>query len=199
MSISTNYHNGVPCYIISGVSSYTLPACEVSEPMYVRNEGTDILTLNPQSNQTIDSSASLSISPNDSVLINPVGTNWVTILNQTDTLSINQIGYTSGSGGSVTQTGTINSAVTLNKPCGKITLVSHDFSNNDIQQFTLNNSFIGIDDVVAVTFRSGDAKLYTETVVTTNGSCNITVGDAHNQSTGSIVVVLNFAIIKGDS
>ena len=167
--------------------------------MYVRNEGTDILTLNPQSNQTIDSSASLSISPNDSVLINPVGTNWVTILNQTDTLSINQIGYTSGSGGSVTQTGTINSAVTLNKPCGKITLVSHDFSNNDIQQFTLNNSFIGIDDVVSVTFRSGDAKLYTETVVTTNGSCNITVGDAHNQSTGSIVVVLNFAIIKGDS
>lgn len=199
MSVSTNYHNGVPCYIISGVSSYTLPACEVSEPMYVRNEGTDILTLNPQSNQTIDSSASLSISPNDSVLINPVGTNWVTILNQTDTLSINQIGYTSGSGGSVTQTGTINSAVTLNKPCGKITLVSHDFSNNDIQQFTLNNSFIGIDDVVAVTFRAGNSKLYTETVETTNGSCNITVGDAHNQSTGSIVVVLNFAIIKGDS
>ena len=199
MSVSTNYHNGVPCYIISGVSSYTLPACEVSEPMYVRNEGTDILTLNPQSNQTIDSSASLSISPNDSVLINPVGTNWVTILNQTDTLSINQIGYTSGSGGSVTQTGTINSAVTLNKPCGKITLVSHDFSNNDIQQFTLNNSFIGIDDVVSVTFREGNAKLYTETVETTNGSCNITVGDAHNQSTGSIVVVLNFAIIKGDS
>jgi len=199
MSVSTNYHNGVPCYIISGVSSYTLPACEVSEPMYVRNEGTDILTLNPQSNQTIDSSASLSISPNDSVLINPVGTNWVTILNQTDTLSINQIGYTSGSGGSVTQTGTINSAVTLNKPCGKITLVSHDFSNNDIQQFTLNNSFIGIDDVVSVTFREGNSKLYTETVETTNGSCNITVGDAHNQSTGSIVVVLNFAIIKGDS
>jgi len=199
MSVSTNYHNGVPCYIISGVSSYTLPACEVSEPMYVRNEGTDILTLNPQFNQTIDSSASLSISPNDSVLINPVGTNWVTILNQTDTLSINQIGYTSGSGGSVTQTGTINSAVTLNKPCGKITLVSHDFSNNDIQQFTLNNSFIGIDDVVAVTFRAGNSKLYTETVETTNGSCNITVGDAHNQSTGSIVVVLNFAIIKGDS
>lgn len=199
MAVSTNYHNGVPCYIVSGVSSYTLPACEVSEPMYVRNEGTDILTLNPQSNQTIDSSASLSISPNDSVLINPDGTNWVTILNQTDTLSINQIGYTLGSGGSVTQTGTINSAVTLNKPCGKITLVSHDFSNNDIQQFTLNNSFIGINDVVTVTFRSGDAKLYTETVVTANGSCNITVGDAHNQSTGSIVVVLNFAIIKGDS
>jgi len=199
MAVSTNHHNGVPCYIVSGVSSYTLPACEVSEPMYVRNEGTDILTLNPQSNQTIDSSASLSISPNDSVLINPAGTNWVTILNQTDTLSINQIGYTSGSGGSVTQTGTINSAVTLNKPCGKITLVSHDFGNNDIQQFTLNNSFIGINDVVAVTFRSGDAKLYTETVVTTNGSCNITVGDAHNQSTGAIIIVLNFVIIKGDS
>lgn len=199
MAVSTNYHNGVPCYIVSGVSSYTLPACEVSEPMYVRNEGTEILTVSPQSGQTIDSSASLSLSPNDTTLISPVGTNWVTIINPTNTLSISQIGYAPGSGGSVTQTGTITSAVTLNKPCGKITLVSHDFSNNDIQQFTLNNSFISVDDVVATTFRSGDAKLYTETVVTTNGSCNITVGDAHNQATGDIVVVLNFAIIKGDS
>ena len=199
MAISAFYQNGIPCYVVSGVSSYSLPFCQPSEPMYVRNEGTGILTVNPRPGQTVDLSASLDLSPNDTVFLHPSGDDWVTIINTTDTLAINQIGYTSGSGGSVTQTGTINSAVTLNKPCGKITLVSHDFGNNNIQQFTLNNSFIGIDDVVVVTFRSGDAKLYTETVVTTNGSCNITVGDAHNQSTGDIVVILNFAIIKGDS
>ncbi len=199
MAISAYYQNGIPCYVVSGVSSYSLPNCQASEPLYVRNEGTDILTLTPQSGQTVDSSSTLDLSPNDTVFIHPSGDDWVTIINTTNTLATSQIGYTPGSGGSVTQTGTINSAVTLNKPCGKITLVSHDFSNNDIQQFTLNNSFIGINDVVAVTFRSGDAKLYTETVVTANGSCNITVGDAHNQSTGAMVVVLNFAIIKGDS
>ena len=199
MAISTNYHNGTPCYSVSAVTSYSLPACEASEPMYVRNEGPDILVVSPIAGQTINSTSSVSLAPDDCMLINPIGTNWELIMQPTDTLSINQIGYTAGSGGSITQTGTINSAVTLNKPCGKITLVSHNFGNNNIQQFTLNNSFIKVDDVVAVTFRAGDAKLYTETVITTNGSCNITVGDAHNQSTGSIVVVLNFVIIKGDS
>ena len=199
MAISAHYQNGIPCYVISGESSYSLPTCGSSEPLYVKNEGTDILTVSPRTNETIDGASSFQIAPNQSIFLNPIGTDWVAILRPTDTLSINQIGFTSGAGGSVTQTGTINSSVTLNKPCGKITLVSHDFSNNDIQQFTLNNSFIGVDDVVAVTFRSGNAKLYTETVVTTNGSCNITVGDAHNQSTGDIVVVLNFVIIKGDS
>ncbi len=199
MAVLTNYHNGVPCYVVSGVSSYALPACEVSEPRYVRNEGTVILVISPQSGQTIDSSASLSLSPNDTVLINPVGTNWVTIINPTNTLSISQIGYAPGSGGSVTQTGTINSAVTLNKPCGKITLVSNNFQNNGIEQFTLNNSFIEADDLVLVTFRDGVQRLYCQAVDTADGSCNITVGDAHNQATGDIVVILNFAIIKGDS
>lgn len=199
MAISANYQNGVPCYVVSGESSYTLPACESSEPLYVKNEGTDILTVSPRANETIDGASSFQIAPDQSIFLNPIGTDWVAILRPTDTLSINQIGYTSGAGGSVTQTGSITSAVTLNKPCGKITLVSHNFGNNDIQQFTLNNSFIEADDIVLVKFRDGNTKLYCETVGTADGSCNITVGDAHNQSTGSIVVVLNFVIIKGDS
>lgn len=136
---------------------------------------------------------------NDSFLMVPQGDNWVAVLNSADKLTTDKIGFTVGSGGSVTQTGTINSAVTLNKPCGKITLVSHDFSNNDIQEFTLNNSYIELNDVVIISFRDGNAKLYTQVVITENGSCNITVGDAHNQSTGSMSVVINFAIIKGDS
>ena len=199
MAISTNYHNGIPCYVVSGESSYTLPSCESSEPLYVKNEGTAILAVLPQSNQTIDGASSFEIAPDQCIFLNPIGVNWVAILRPTDTLSINQIGYTAGAGGFVEQEGTINSAVTLNKPCGKITLVSHDYQNNDIQQFTLNNTFIGADDLVLVTFRDGTQRLYCEVVDTADGSCNITVGDAHNQSTGTIVVVLNFAVIKGDS
>ena len=199
MPVSTNYHNGTPCDVISGLTSYELTECQSSEPRYIRNGGPDILVVSPKPGQTVDGSASVSLSPNDCMLINPIGTDWVVIMQPTDTLSINQIGYTSGAGGSVAQTTSVNESVTLNKPCGKITMFTHDFSNNDIQAFTMINSFIGINDVVITSLRNGDAKLYSQVTITQNGSCQITVGDAHNQATGDIAVVLNFAIIKGDS
>ena len=81
----------MPCYAISGVTSYELPACEASEPLYVRNDGPDILVVSPASGQTIDSGASASLSPNDCMLINPIGTDWVLIMQPTDTLAISQI------------------------------------------------------------------------------------------------------------
>jgi hypothetical protein len=199
MPISTNYHNGTPCDVISGLTSYELTECQSSEPRYIRNGGPDILVVLPKPGQTVNGVSSVSLSPNDCMLINPIGTDWVVIMQPTDTLSINQIGYTSGAGGSVAQTTSVNESVTLNKPCGKITMFTHDFSNNDIQAFTMINSFININDVVITSLRNGDAKLYSQVTITQNGSCQITVGDAHNQATGDIAVVLNFAIIKGDS
>jgi len=159
MAISAKYQNGIPCYIVSEEVSYTLPFCGPSEPLYVKNEGTDILTVSPRANETVDGASSFKVAPNQSIFLHPEGTNWTAILRPTDTLSINQIGFTSGAGGSVTQTDSITSEVTLNKPCGKITLVSHNFSNNDIQEFKLNNSFIQADDIVLVKFRGGSSKL----------------------------------------
>jgi len=199
MPINSVYYEGSQCRIYSDETSTTLPSSVTSEPFYIRNSGPDILTLNPISGQTVEGVSSMQMAVNDSFLMVPQGDNWVAVLNSADKLTTNKIGFTAGSGGSVTQTGTINSAVTLNKPCGKITLVSHDYSNNDIQQFTLNNSYIEVDDVVIISLRDGDAKLYSQVVITENGSCKITVGDAHNQSTGNLSVVMNFAIIKGDS
>jgi hypothetical protein len=199
MPINSVYYDGSQCRIYSGETSATLPSTTVSEPFYIRNAGPDILTLTPLSGQTVEGVSSMQMAINDSFLMVPQEKNWVAVLKSADKLTTNKIGFTAGSGGSVTQTGTINSSVTLNKPCGKITLVQHDFSNNDIQEFTLNNSYIELNDVVIVSFRDGNAKLYNQVVITENGSCNITVGDAHNQSTGSISVVINFAIIKGDS
>jgi hypothetical protein len=199
MSINSVYYHGSECRIYSGETSAVLPHTSVAEPFYIRNEGPDILTLNPPSGQTVDGESSMNMAVNDSFFLVPQDKNWVAVLNSAEKLTTDKIGFTAGSGGSVTQTGTINSAVTLNKPCGKITLVSHNYSNNDIQQFTLNNSHIDPDDLVLITLRNGDAKLYCQVVDTNDGSCNITVGDAHNQSTGSIVVVINFGIIKGDS
>ena len=199
MATSTNYHNGTPCYVISGVTSYELPKCEASEPRYIRNAGPDILVVSPTAGQTIDTGASISLSPNDCMLINPIGTDWVLIMQPTDTLAISQIGYAVGTGGSVTQTTSVNSTVTLNKPCGKITMFAHDFSNNDIQSFQFNNSFIKEDDVIVTNIRSGSNKLNSQIDEVQDGNCNITIADLHNQATGVINVVINFAVIKGDS
>ena len=199
MAVVTNYHNGTPCYAISGVTSYELPSCKASEPRYVRNNGPDILVVSPASGQTIDSGASISLSPDDCMLINPIGTNWVLIMQPTDTLAISQIGYAVGTGGSVTQASSVNTAVTLNKPCGKITMFAHDFSNNDIQSFQFNNSFIKEDDIIVTNIRSGSNKLNSQVDEVEDGNCNITIADLHNQSTGVITVVVNYAVIKGDS
>ena len=199
MAVSTNYHNGTPCYAISGVTAYELPKCETSEPRYIRNTGPDILVVSPASGQTIDSGASISLSPDDCMLINPIGTDWVLIMQPTDTLAVSQIGYAVGTGGSVTQASSVNTAVTLNKPCGKITMFAHNFSNNDIQSFQFNNSFIKEDDVIVTNIRSGSNKLNSQVDEVENGSCNITIADLHNQSTGVITVVVNYAVIKGDS
>ena len=199
MAVSTNYHNGTPCYAISGVTAYELPKCETSEPRYIRNTGPDILVVSPASGQTIDSGASISLSPDDCMLINPIGTDWVLIMQPTDTLAISQIGYAVGTGGSVTQASSVNTDVTLNKPCGKITMFAHNFSNNDIQSFQFNNSFIKEDDVIVTNIRSGSNKLNSQIDEVENGNCNITIADLHNQSTGVITVVVNYAVIKGDS
>ena len=199
MAISTNYHNGMPCYVISVVTSYELPSCQASEPLYVRNNGPDILVVSPASGQTIGSGASISLSPNDCMLINPIGNDWVLIMQPTDTLAISQIGYTTGTGGSVTQITSVNTAVTLNKPCGKITMFAHDFSNNDVQSFQFNNSFIKEDDIIVTNIRSGSNKLNSQVDEVADGNCNITIADLHNQSTGVINVVINYAVIKGDS
>ena len=104
-----------------------------------------------------------------------------------------------GTGGSVTQTTSVNSTVTLNKPCGKITMFAHDFGNNDVQSFQFNNSFIKEDDVIVTNIRSGSNKLNSQVDEVQNGNCNITIADLHNQATGVINVVINFAVIKGDS
>lgn len=199
MPINSVYYDGSQCRIYTSETSAILPSATSAEPFYVRNAGPDILVLNPIAGQTVEGVSSLQMAKNDCFLLVPQGSNWVAALHSQDKLTVDQLGFTKGAGGTVTQTGTINSAVTLNKPCGRINLVTHDFSNNDIQAFTLNNSFIEVDDVIIISLRDGDAKLYTQVTITTDGSCQITVGDAHNQSTGDLDVVINFAIIKGDS
>lgn len=111
----------------------------------------------------------------------------------------NDLGFTTGAGGTVTQATSKATAVTLNKPSGQITMNAAELPRNSGVSFTLNNSFIAATDVVIVSIASGATlSSYTVTVdAVATGSCAIHL---HNHRTGtdlSEAVVINFVVIKG--
>lgn len=59
------------------------------------------------------------------------------------------LGYGTGTGGTVTQTTSQTTAVTLNKMSGKITTVSLSITDTS-NEFTFNNSLIGADDILVL-------------------------------------------------
>lgn len=109
------------------------------------------------------------------------------------------IGFTATAGGTVTQTTSRTTGVTLNKPCGQITLVPASIPGLNSQEFTLTNSFIAATDIVLVTFGSGlTSAQYDVTVTQTSaGSCKISIHNVNNSATPTDTPVLNFAVFKG--
>jgi hypothetical protein len=112
-------------------------------------------------------------------------------------LSDEQIGYTAAAQGTVTQATDKSTAVTLNKPAGRITMNNASLNTATNATFTLNNSFISANDTVVLTISGGQ---------TTPGSYNVfanalaagTVSiSLRNISGGTLseAVVINFAIL----
>jgi hypothetical protein len=110
------------------------------------------------------------------------------------------IGYATGAGGTVTQSTSKSTGVTLNKISGQITMNGAALAAAAEVAFTLTNSTIAATDVVIVNVQSvGTAGSYLVSVgAVANGSCSITVSNA---SAGSLsqAIVLNFAVIKSVS
>jgi hypothetical protein len=108
------------------------------------------------------------------------------------------VGYSTGTGGTVTQASTKSTGVTLDKRCGQITMNNAALAAAAEVSFTLTNSVIAATDVVMVSIASGaTAGAYSvQCDATAAGSCRISVG---NRSTGSLseAIVLNFVVIKG--
>jgi hypothetical protein len=107
------------------------------------------------------------------------------------------VGYSTGTGGTVTQATDKSTGVTLNKRCGQITMNSASLSAAAEVSFTLTNSVIAATDVVLVSIASGaTAGAYSvQCDATAAGSCRISVG---NRNAGSLseAIVLNFVVIK---
>jgi hypothetical protein len=112
-------------------------------------------------------------------------------------LADEQIGYTAAAQGTVTQATDKSTAVTLNKPAGRITMNGASLNTATNATFTLNNSFISANDTVILTISGGQ---------TTPGSYNVFANalaagsvsiSLRNISGGTLseAVVINFAII----
>ena len=105
-------------------------------------------------------------------------------------------GYAQG-GGSVTQLTDKATGVELNTPCGEITMNGAALAANTAVAFTLTNSQISPQDVVAVSIKSGaTAGAYSvSTLDIASGSVSMVL---RNLTAGSLseAVVLNFVIIK---
>ena len=107
------------------------------------------------------------------------------------------VGYSTGTGGAVTQITSKATGVTLNKRCGQITMNNASLSAAAEVSFTLTNSAIAATDVVMVCIGSGaTAGAYNvQCDAVAAGSCRISIG---NMSSGSLseAIVLNFVVIK---
>ena len=107
------------------------------------------------------------------------------------------VGYSTGTGGTVTQASSKSTGVTLDKRCGQITMNNASLSAAAEVSFTLTNSTIAATDVVYVCIASGaTAGAYNVQIdAVAAGSCRISVG---NMSSGSLgeAIVLNFVVIK---
>ena len=105
------------------------------------------------------------------------------------------IGYTTGSGGAVTQGTSKITGVTLNKPTGNITMfTATSIASGATVSFTLTNSFIDPNDIVVLNtpWISYTIAAY----VTADNTCQIYV---RNNSGGPLAeaVTIQFAVIKG--
>lgn len=112
-------------------------------------------------------------------------------------LSDEQIGYTAAAQGTVTQATDKSTAVTLNKPAGRITMNNASLATATNATFTLNNSFISANDTVILTISGGQATPGSYNVFANSlgtGSVSISL---RNISGGSLseAVVINFAIL----
>jgi hypothetical protein len=154
-------------------------------------------SLNVEGNNTlsaiVDSSTRLTLTNALLTVTTPV-LGQSSIKSSHDTLGI---GYSTGAGGTVTQTTSKSTGVTLNKINGEITLNNAALAAGAVVSFTLTNSAIAATDFIHLKNQlGGTAGAYMFDYQCAAGSAVITV---RNLTAGSLseAIVLGFAVLKG--
>ena len=142
---------------------------------------------------------------------NLVGSTFATIINATNNVSVantltstnvyvtGAVGYRgpTGTGGAVTQLTNRNTGVTLNKPCGTITLASEAIPAGQLNTFTFTNSFIAATDFLLLNHSSGGSlSVYVISSAPAAGSAVINMRNGQNSTLTAAAAVLQFVVIK---
>lgn len=173
------------------ISGVTFTPASVEATTFTTSNATTGLTL---TNNTLSADGT---DTNINISIVPKGTGAL--------LSSGKIGYSSGTGGAVTQLTSRTTGVTLNKITGEITLFAGSIGGHDADEFMLTNSTIEANDVILLSMKSGAAagtrKYYQlHAVEVSAGSCVISVGNIDNATiptTGTDSPVIQFVVLKG--
>ena len=103
------------------------------------------------------------------------------------------LGYGTGAGGTVTQATNKSTAVTLNRPTGRITMNNEALAANTTVSFNFNNSLVTVNDTIAVSFNSPNYNVWV------GCAAGIAVVYVRNISGTSLSEALgiNFTLLKG--
>jgi hypothetical protein len=111
-------------------------------------------------------------------------------------LNTDKAGYIVGEGGTVAQSTSKSTAVTLNKRCGRITMNGAALAAATTVTFTLTNSTIAATDLLVLNHVSGGtAGSYLLNAQAAAGSASINVRNI-NGSSLSEAIVIGFAVVK---
>jgi hypothetical protein len=137
-------------------------------------------------------SGPLTVTSNGSITFNE---ERLTEFTGTNVLATSTLGYTTGSGGTVTQGTSKSTAVTLNKINGEIVMHDAALADGASVVFTLTNSTIGATDVIIANAAGNFGAYQVNASSIQAGSCKIIV---RNASGGSLseATKINFAVIK---
>lgn len=142
---------------------------------------------------TSNSSASLRMATNGAVrvVIDPSG-------NVTFPSNTGAFGYGVGAGGSVTQTTSKTTGVTLNRPTGRITTHNGSLGAGAAVVFVLNNTLISANDCLVLSLGGLNNSYNISVAWVLDGTAGIRV---ENRTAGSLsdALAINFAVIKGQS
>jgi hypothetical protein len=111
-------------------------------------------------------------------------------------LNTDKTGYITGEGGTVAQSSSKSTTVTLNKKCGQITMNGAALAAATTVTFTLTNSTIAATDLLVLNHVSGGtAGSYMLNAQAASGSASINVRNI-NGSSLSEAIVIGFAVVK---
>ena len=110
----------------------------------------------------------------------------------------NGIGYGIGAGGTVTQATSKSTAVTLNKPTGRITMNAASLASGTKVTFLLNNTLITSTDGLIASV-AGGSSVPDDYIVTSRCANNAAAITVANRNAGALAeaVILGFWLVKG--